>query len=48
MPYSKSAAEEDYCPQCDTVKPIVQTVAWQPDQCRECGAEISKFEFDLD
>lgn len=40
MPYSKGSNIEKYCPQCDAVRPVVKTVAWQPNQCRECGSEI--------
>ncbi len=41
MPYSKGSEVEAYCPTCDAVQSIVRTVAWQPNQCRECGTEMS-------
>ncbi len=40
MPYSKTPDKEEYCPTCESVQSITQTVAWQPNQCEECGAEI--------
>ena len=40
MAYRKGVDTEQYCPQCDAVRSVVRTVAWQPNQCRECGTEI--------
>ncbi len=40
LPYSKGPDTEEYCPQCDAVQSVVKTVAWQPNQCRECGTDL--------
>ncbi len=40
MGYRKTPDSEEHCPQCDATQSIVRTVAWQPNQCRECGTEI--------
>ena len=41
MPYTKGPTKEEYCPTCDSIESIVRTVAWQPNQCREGGTELT-------
>ena len=41
MGYSKTPDKEEYCPKCGSVQSVTQTVAWQPNQCSECGTEIT-------
>lgn len=46
MTYTEGTSNEEFCPQCDAVQSIVRTVAWQPNQCRECGTEIPESDGD--
>jgi len=32
--------ERAYCPRCETQRVVVETVPWQSNMCKECGAPI--------
>lgn len=30
----------DWCPKCGREVEVVKTVPWQPDVCKDCGADV--------